>query len=432
MHDNDELEWGDRVIRVDDGFPQHPKVLPLKLEALGWWLVLTCHSKAHSTGGFIDEETLPLLRVGVSADLVAECTARLVARGLLERVENGWVLHDFADWQGPEAKFHMDERRRKNAERQKRFRDAHRDDPDDGVTRNASSNGVTGNAPRVHESNTPDPYRSVPIRSVPEQRAPAPAPARVSKDHSTDEHRLSTLGLAAPAETLSAEIADILAELQKHRCLREPASPGAPGIDLHALAESIEGVRFHQGRLLPWVLDAIVEAVGDITRRLAGGEHIGTAERSAIVGRYCQNARAPKTLQNAPLPPPRPGNHGFHGAPSNRRTAEEQAAFDAGVKRDLAAQDAHRLTLPKAPPSRRDPGATMGIPGPAIKFESRQPGDPVPLALAAPYASAAMAATRDAQLPKRRVVAKPEDDQTPDLHATRSDDPAPAANGGAA
>lgn len=84
--------------RVDDGLPQHPKVLGLRrgsrrLAAMGAWTLAGAWCAAHpSQNGVVPDGVLDDL--GVSSAIAAD----LVDVGMWVRVEGGYIFHDFHDY----------------------------------------------------------------------------------------------------------------------------------------------------------------------------------------------------------------------------------------------------------------------------------------------------------------------------------------------
>ncbi len=99
--------------RVDDGFPEHPKLGPLEqdprlwADALALWLAGACYCRRAGTGGFVSDERLVRLtpmsprRARTVAKALAErAVATPGGAGLFERVEGGYRFHDWEDY-GP-------------------------------------------------------------------------------------------------------------------------------------------------------------------------------------------------------------------------------------------------------------------------------------------------------------------------------------------
>lgn len=79
--------------KVDDGFWSHPKVLELTAEAIALWVRAGSYSSKHLTDGYIGHSVLNLLRG--TEDQASE----LIASGLWESAENGWLFHDWPHYQ---------------------------------------------------------------------------------------------------------------------------------------------------------------------------------------------------------------------------------------------------------------------------------------------------------------------------------------------
>lgn len=83
-------------VRLDDLFPEHPKVL--KAGAAAAWLHVcgVAYCARNLTDGFIPEAKVTGL-----ADLkrVSSEAKRLVEAGLWHKVEGGYMVHDYLDWQ---------------------------------------------------------------------------------------------------------------------------------------------------------------------------------------------------------------------------------------------------------------------------------------------------------------------------------------------
>jgi hypothetical protein len=129
-------------VKVDDQMPRHPKLLGLgrdRLMCQGVWLDGMCYASAYLTDGFV-----PAAALERGCDRYAE---RLVKAGLWDKVEGGYRVHDYHDYQPTREQ--VTEARKRNAERQSRHR-------------NGVSNGVTNEA-----VTTPRPV-PVPSSPVPE------------------------------------------------------------------------------------------------------------------------------------------------------------------------------------------------------------------------------------------------------------------------
>jgi hypothetical protein len=126
-------------VKLDDRFPSHRKIALLSDRAFRLHVSAICWCAENLTDGRITERELPLVAKirGVKATAQA-----LEDAGVWDRVDGGWQIHDYLDY-NPSREQVIAERK-KNAERQERFRRRKngKPTPPDG-TSNDGSNGVT-------------------------------------------------------------------------------------------------------------------------------------------------------------------------------------------------------------------------------------------------------------------------------------------------
>lgn len=147
-------------VKLDDQFPEHPKVLKAGPPAAWLYVCGLAYSSRQLTDGFIPEQAVGRLVDGKQAKALA---MKLVEVGLWEAVDGGFNIHDYHDFQPSSDQVRRN--RASNAARQESLR-ARRN----GVTEallsphsNAVTNGVT-DALVTRESrpsrarNTPGPY----------------------------------------------------------------------------------------------------------------------------------------------------------------------------------------------------------------------------------------------------------------------------------
>lgn len=118
-------------VRIDDTFPNHPKVLKAGPEAAWLYVACVCHSGHYLTDGFVDVDVIETLTRVKSWKRAADALVRV---GLLDEVAGGYQIHDYLDHQ--KSKETAEKERSANRERQRTFRDKSR-------TRNAVTNTVT-------------------------------------------------------------------------------------------------------------------------------------------------------------------------------------------------------------------------------------------------------------------------------------------------
>ena len=137
-------------VRLDDRFPSHRKVALLSDRAFRLYISALCWASENLTEGHITDRELPLVaRVRGLKSVATE----LVDARLWDRVEGGYAIHDYLEYNPDRARVQAD--REANAARQRAFRerkraerDAKKKEPEESA-RNAPRNGVTGNASGV-------------------------------------------------------------------------------------------------------------------------------------------------------------------------------------------------------------------------------------------------------------------------------------------
>ncbi|MGW2267109.1 hypothetical protein [Streptomyces koyangensis] len=138
---------------MDDRFPSHRKVALLGDRAFRLHVSAICWCAENLTDGRISDRELPLVAKVRGVKATAQV---LVDAGLWDRLGDGWQIHDYLDY-NPSREQVLAERK-KNAERQERFRrrkNGKPTAPSDGDG-NGGSNGVTPKAPQGAESQDGD------------------------------------------------------------------------------------------------------------------------------------------------------------------------------------------------------------------------------------------------------------------------------------
>jgi hypothetical protein len=77
--------------RVDDGFPNHPKVVGMTYEAMGVWLTIGCWCARYLTDGYIPGDALRGVKPRVLQDLAN--------RNLIVPLADGWQMVDWTQYQ---------------------------------------------------------------------------------------------------------------------------------------------------------------------------------------------------------------------------------------------------------------------------------------------------------------------------------------------
>lgn len=147
-------------VKLDDRFPSHRKVALLPDRAFRLHVSAICWCAENLTDGRIAERELPLVAKVRSIKATAK---QLEDAGLWDRTDDGWAIHDYLDY-NPSREQVLAERK-KNAERQERFRRKRNGKPvppdgsdmpsSNGVTRSGETHdGDTNAARRRHDGDT--------------------------------------------------------------------------------------------------------------------------------------------------------------------------------------------------------------------------------------------------------------------------------------
>lgn len=139
-------------VKLDDRFPSHRKIALLSDRAFRLHVSALCWCAENLTDGHISDRELPLVAHVRGLKATAK---QLEDAGVWDRVEGGWLVHDYLDY-NPSRDQVLAERK-KNAERQERFRQRKNGKPvpPDGAG-NGRSNGVTDGASDAAETHDGD------------------------------------------------------------------------------------------------------------------------------------------------------------------------------------------------------------------------------------------------------------------------------------
>lgn len=122
-------------VKLDDSFAGHAKIRALSHPAFRLHVAALCHCAQHLTDGLVSR--LALTSVGANANLSrpGAIAKTLVREGLWEEATEGFMIHDYLDYNPGKAEIR--EKRAATAERNRRWRT--KNDPQS----DASPNGVT-------------------------------------------------------------------------------------------------------------------------------------------------------------------------------------------------------------------------------------------------------------------------------------------------
>lgn len=95
--------------KLDDSFPEHPKVASLSDKAFRLHVTAICYAARNLTDGFVPKAVLPML--GGSIKLAGE----LVTIGAWDKTPAGWDIHDFLDYNPSRASIEEERERKRIA-----------------------------------------------------------------------------------------------------------------------------------------------------------------------------------------------------------------------------------------------------------------------------------------------------------------------------
>lgn len=131
------------VAKFDDGIPDGPKFLAAGPIACWLWFCGVCYSRRTYTDGFIPYQKVATLTTASAPYKHAE---RLVEVGLWERADDGFVIHDFHDWNPSKAtveQYRKRDRERKQRRFLDRIPDGHSDRIPDGIQTESDRRGAS-------------------------------------------------------------------------------------------------------------------------------------------------------------------------------------------------------------------------------------------------------------------------------------------------
>ncbi|MEH0417873.1 hypothetical protein [Streptomyces sp. B21-083] len=143
-------------VKLDDRFPSHRKIALLSDRAFRLHISAICWCAENLTDGRISDRELALVAHVRGIKATAK---QLEDAGVWDRTEDGWEIHDFLDYNPSREQVLVE--RKKNAERQEKFRRRKNGKPvppdDSDASSNGGSNGVTpddSDAPETHDGDT--------------------------------------------------------------------------------------------------------------------------------------------------------------------------------------------------------------------------------------------------------------------------------------
>lgn len=154
-------------VYLDDAFPDHPKVVAAGGDAAWLFVCALAYVKRYETEGFIPAAQVPRLTDRKSPNKLA---ARLVEVALWDTHPDGFMVHDYHDWNRPG---HDRKEKARKAARARWDRPPPPDDPPEDAPSNASSNAHASEThmPPDAQYPVPRPPLLTSVQTSPSQKA---------------------------------------------------------------------------------------------------------------------------------------------------------------------------------------------------------------------------------------------------------------------
>jgi hypothetical protein len=208
--------------RVDDGFPEHPKLEILEREprkymaAITVWTIMGADCCRRLTDGFVSSVRLEkvLGRLGKAA---LDGATALVQCSLWESAEGGWRFKNWNEYQP--SKSDVDASRTARNARQRRWRSQHGDTSHNASTTpstNASHNASTNAPVDAHPARVSHPIPSHPIPGEARAVARAPGAGHLQTFRDVFAAEASRLGWSPPPELPHAQLRQAAGRALRH------------------------------------------------------------------------------------------------------------------------------------------------------------------------------------------------------------------------
>lgn len=196
-------------LKVDDGMPQHPKVVAAAARlganglgrVLAVWVEAMCYCNRHLTDGLVTNDVAATLKSDKNPIEILRVFAQKSVR-LAHRTRDGWQMHDYHEYQPSKAE--VEKKRKKERDRKRRVR--------------GKSARTTSNVRHVSARTTPERPHAVRAASAdPDPIRTVPTPEDQKPDQ---EHRADARDSLAVLKVLAYEAVDELGLVGPHDSTR--------------------------------------------------------------------------------------------------------------------------------------------------------------------------------------------------------------------
>lgn len=238
-------------VKIDDGFPLHRKAKRAGLEGVAFFVAALAYANRHATDGEIRADELDEIWPWAPSAKLKKLADLLVEVGLFDATDDGWLVHDYAEYQ--QTSDELKAKRALAAERQRKKRQ--------GLTRSVTRDSQR-DVPRDSERDTPGPSRV--SHATPARPGPTRPDVDLNNNHTATDVATSPgqalAVLSSPAEVFGPDGGGLATQREFVEALADAQVTTQPTANALAAFRSVCPTRRE-----------LVEAFGAIDRDRLGG-----------------------------------------------------------------------------------------------------------------------------------------------------------------
>jgi hypothetical protein len=174
-------------LALDDRFPSNPKVAGLSDRAFRLHVVALCHCATQLTDGLVRDSAKLWANIGGNIRSYTRITSELCLAGLWVKVDGGFRIHDYLDWNASAAQIKEKRRKDRARKRGKVFDDSERNPDGNNAPFRVDSTG-TASKKYLRTSSTPASNEAAGV-AVDDRLAKVAANAQTVLDNTGDVER---------------------------------------------------------------------------------------------------------------------------------------------------------------------------------------------------------------------------------------------------